>query len=123
MTQAKLRTFAESLTEAIEEVASKIGTIESILNGSDEGEDDYAEDTSTVTEEEVVEDEDDAVSEPPVEEEEEVPATAEDETPVAEDTVPPAAPESGEGEAVAFSEKNEETRYQTVKEFLSKENL
>jgi hypothetical protein len=118
MTQAKLRTFAESLTEAIEEVASKIGTIESILNGSDE----VDEDTPAVTEE-VVENEDDTVSEPPVEEEEEVPATAEDETPVAEDTVPPAAPESGEGEAVAFSEKNEETRYQTVKEFLSKENL
>lgn len=102
MTQKSLRNFAESLTDAIEEVADKIGTIESILNGGDEevdGEDDYTAE-EPVVEEPAVED----TTAPEAEE----PVT--DEAPAEEPAVAP------ETETEQFSEN----RYQSVKDFLSR---
>ena len=101
--QKDLRNFAESLTAALEEVADKISTIEGIINGTDDTEDDVVEepvaDTDTETEE--------VSYDAPVEEDD-------TETAVEE----PAATMEGDGEATEeenFSEK----RYQSVKDYLS----
>ena len=103
--QKDLRNFAESLTAALEEVADKISTIEDIINGTDDTEDDVVEepvaDTDTETETEEVS------YDAPVEEDD-------TETAVEE----PAATMEGDGEATEkenFSEK----RYQSVKDYLS----
>ena len=100
--QKDLRNFAESLTAALEEVADKISTIEGIINGTDDTEDDVVEepvaDTDTETEEVSYD------------------APVEDDTETAVEE--PAATMEGDGEATEeenFSEK----RYQSVKDYLS----
>ena len=102
--------FTESLVGSIEEVATKIAQIESILSGTDEHteveEEDYVEEPTEDYEEEEDEEptDNDVVEEPAV--------TEEDEEVVEEPTE--------ETEPVEFSEKSA-SRYETVKSFLSGE--